>query len=169
LIMSRLCVLLYRIARALLLWRIPLLPRLIAYFMRLVFSCWIPAEIKAGRGLVLGYGGLGIVIHGETVLGDDVHIDQQVTIGGNATEYGAPVIGNHVYIGAGAKILGPIHIGDNCVIGANAVVLADVPSGSVAVGVPARVVRSGIIVSEFLFHLAHPENMSARPGLKAAD
>ena len=42
-------------------------------------------------------------------------------------------------IGAGAKILGAIHIGDDVAIGANAVVLGDVPSNSIAVGVPARV------------------------------
>ena len=51
----------------------------------------------------------------------------------------APTIGNNVDIGAGAKVLGPITIGDNVVIGANAVVLSDVPSNSVAVGVPAVV------------------------------
>jgi serine O-acetyltransferase len=48
-------------------------------------------------------------------------------------------LGNRVDIGAGAKILGPIRIGDDVAIGANAVVLIDVPSNSVAVGVPARV------------------------------
>jgi serine acetyltransferase len=44
-----------------------------------------------------------------------------------------------VDIGAGAKILGSIRIGDDVLIGANAVVLTDVPSNSIAVGVPARV------------------------------
>jgi serine O-acetyltransferase len=47
-----------------------------------------------------------------------------------------------VDIGAGAKILGPVHIGAHARIGANAVVLSDVPSGSVATGIPARVLAS---------------------------
>jgi serine O-acetyltransferase len=53
---------------------------------------------------------------------------------------GSPKIGNRVDIGAGAKLLGPIVVGDDAVIGANAVVLCDVPPGSLAVGVPARIV-----------------------------
>jgi serine O-acetyltransferase len=54
---------------------------------------------------------------------------------------GAPEIGNRVDIGAGAKILGAIVIGDDVAIGANAVVLENVPSNSIAVGVPARIIR----------------------------
>jgi serine O-acetyltransferase len=42
-------------------------------------------------------------------------------------------------VGAGAKVLGPVWIGDGAQVGANAVVIADVPPGSVAVGVPARI------------------------------
>ena len=51
----------------------------------------------------------------------------------------APTIGNDVDIGAGAKVLGRVRIGDRVRIGANAVVLCDVPSDSIAVGVPAVV------------------------------
>lgn len=57
-------------------------------------------------------------------------------------ELSAPItIGESVWIGAGAIICGGVKIGDRSVIGAGAVVLKDVPSDSVAVGVPARVVR----------------------------
>jgi len=64
-----------------------------------------------------------------------------VTVGLRRThERGAPVIGNRVDVGAGAKILGSIRIGDDVVIGANAVVIQDVPSNSLAVGVPARII-----------------------------
>jgi serine O-acetyltransferase len=44
-----------------------------------------------------------------------------------------------VDIGAGAKLLGPIRVGDDVAIGANAVVITDVPSNSIAVGIPARI------------------------------
>lgn len=57
-------------------------------------------------------------------------------------EFSGPIeIGESVWIGAGAIICGGVKIGARSVIGAGAVVLKDVPSDSVAVGVPARVVR----------------------------
>jgi serine O-acetyltransferase len=127
-------------------------PRLIDYMNRLVFGCWIPHEASIGAGVVLGYGGLSIVIHQDAMIGDRVHIDQGVTIGGNGTRFGVARVGDDVYIGAGAKILGPISIGHGAVIGANAVVLEDVPPRSVAVGVPARIVRRDIDTSTYLYH-----------------
>lgn len=147
------CVKIYLLSNRLYYKRLGFLSRLLDMFNRLLFSCWIPGKVKSGRGLVLGYGGLGIVIHHDCVLGERVHIDQQVTLGGNATEKGVPVIGNDVYIGAGAKILGPVVIGDNCVIAANSVVTKDIPSGSVAAGIPVKVIREGITLKNFLYHM----------------
>ena len=51
-------------------------------------------------------------------------------------------IGSDVWIGAGAKILDGALIGDGCVIGANSVVIGHIPPFSVAVGAPAKVVKS---------------------------
>ena len=51
-------------------------------------------------------------------------------------------IGNNVYIGTNAMILPDVTIGDNCVIGAGAIVTKNIPSGSVAAGVPAKVICS---------------------------
>ena len=99
----------------------------------------LPCEVTVGRRLLIEHFG-GIIISGDTVLGDDVVIRNGVTIGLKRTgERGAPVIGNRVDIGAGAKILGAVRIGDDVVIGANAVVITDVPPNSLAVGVPARI------------------------------
>lgn len=50
-------------------------------------------------------------------------------------------IGNDVWIGNGAKILDEVTIGDGCVIGAGSVVTKSIPPFSVAVGVPARVIK----------------------------
>ncbi|MER6033969.1 sugar O-acetyltransferase [Streptomyces sp. NPDC001835] len=52
------------------------------------------------------------------------------------------VIGDNVWIGGGAIVLPGVTIGDNSVVGAGAVVTKDVPANVVAVGNPARVVRS---------------------------
>ncbi|MGV9276462.1 sugar O-acetyltransferase [Streptomyces griseosporeus] len=51
-------------------------------------------------------------------------------------------VGDNVWIGGGAIVLPGVTIGDNSVIGAGAVVTKDVPANAVAVGNPARVVRS---------------------------
>lgn len=51
-------------------------------------------------------------------------------------------IGNNVYIGYGTVILPGVNIGDNVVIGACALVSRDIPANSVAVGVPARVIKT---------------------------
>ena len=100
----------------------------------------LPCETRIGRRLKFEHFG-GIIISGDTVLGDDVIIRNGVTIGLKHTNKpGAPVIGNRVDIGTGAKILGAIHVGDDAVIGANAVVLIDVPAGALAVGIPARII-----------------------------
>lgn len=82
----------------------------------------------------------GIIINENAVFGDDCAIHQGVTVGNRSVvDRGVPIFGNRVNIGAGAKILGGIRIGDDVLIGANAVVITDVPSDSIAVGVPARV------------------------------
>ena len=52
------------------------------------------------------------------------------------------VIGDNVWIGGGAIVLPGVTIGDNSVIGAGAVVTRDVPANVVAVGNPARIIRS---------------------------
>ena len=77
------------------------------------------------------------MIHPAAQIGVNCLIFQQVTIGTRG-RFGPPVIEGHVDIGAGAKILGLVHIGAHARIGANAVVDADVPSGAMAVGIPAK-------------------------------
>ncbi len=56
------------------------------------------------------------------------------------SKIGRVKIGNDVFIGHGSVILPGTTIGDRVVIGAGSVVKGDIPSGSVAVGSPARVV-----------------------------
>lgn len=51
------------------------------------------------------------------------------------------VVGNNVHIGIGAIIMPGVHIGDNCIIGCGAIVTKDIPDGSIAAGVPAKVIE----------------------------
>ena len=88
-----------------------------------------------------------MVIGATTIIGDDVLIYQQVTLGGTGKEHGKrhPTLGNNVIVGAGAKVLGNITIGDYVRIGAGSVVVDDVPEHSTVVGVPGRVVHRKIV------------------------
>ena len=99
--------------------------------------------MKLGRRVVFEHQG-GIVIHGDSELGDDCIIRQGCTLGNRTLDdaFAAPKLGKRVNIGAGACILGAVSIGDGSAVGANAVVLRDVPAGALAVGVPARIVQS---------------------------
>lgn len=54
---------------------------------------------------------------------------------------GEIVIGNNVWLGDKVTICGGVHIGDNVIIGANSVVTKDIPSNSMAAGVPAKVIK----------------------------
>lgn len=58
----------------------------------------------------------------------------------NLDMFGPITVGNNVFIGLNVLVMPGVTIGNHCVIGAGAVVTHDVPSGSIAVGVPARVV-----------------------------
>jgi serine O-acetyltransferase len=99
----------------------------------------LPCEAEIGKNFVIDHFG-GIIISGYAKFGDNCRIRNGVVVGlRRVDDPCAPIIGNNVDIGAGAKLLGPIRIGDNVLIGANAVVLQDVPSNSIAVGVPAIV------------------------------
>ena len=81
----------------------------------------------------------GIVIGANVVIGDEVTILQNVSIGRHGElPTRSPCIGRGVYIGAGATILGDIAVGDFAKIGAGTVVTSDVLGGCTAVGNPAR-------------------------------
>lgn len=109
-------------------------------FWGIVTGADIPLNCDIGGGLLIPHPN-GIVIHPDARIGVNCLIFQQVTIGTRETA-GAPVIEGHVDIGAGAKILGLVRVGAHVRVGANAVVLSNVPSGSVAIGIPAKFIDS---------------------------
>jgi serine O-acetyltransferase len=107
-----------------------------------LFQLDIHPAARLGQGLFLDHG-TGIVIGETAVVGDDVSMLHNVTLGGTGAERGDrhPKIGKGVLLGAGAKVLGNIHVGDYAKVASGSVVLKDVPSGCTVAGVPARLVN----------------------------
>ena len=106
-----------------------------------VFQVDINPAVPMGKGIMLDHG-TGLVIGETAVVGDNVSMLQNVTLGGTgkSDQDRHPKIGNGVLIGAGAKVLGNIIIGDCSRIGAGSVVLKEVPPRVTVAGVPARVI-----------------------------
>lgn len=139
----------YRLANWLYRHHIPLLPKLLWRVMYLLFNSSVPASCSIGKGTVLAYGGIGIVVHARAVIGRNCVIGQNTTIGGKSGWYEVPVIGDNVRLSAGARILGPVRIGNNVIIGANAVVVKDVPDNCIVAGIPAIIIKENISMDDY--------------------
>jgi serine O-acetyltransferase len=121
--------------------RLYFMARLVNHIARFLTAIDIHPGATIGRNFFIDP---GFTVIGETaVIGDDVTIYQNVTLGGtnpSAGERGKrhPTIGDRVVIGSGAQVLGPIEVAEGARIGANAVVTRDVAAGATVVGIPAR-------------------------------
>lgn len=108
-------------------------------------------NIKLGRGVFIN-SGCCFQDQGGIEIGDNTLIGQQVVIATlnhdfdpekRANMFPKSVkIGKRVWIGAHATICPGVTIGDNSIIGAGAVVTKDVPANTIAMGIPAKVVRN---------------------------
>jgi len=118
--------------------------RTVYFFLRkisdILFDIGIWPESEIGPGLNVHNSGIYI----KAKIGKNCVISQQVIIGhiGGFKGGGVPTLGDNVYVGAGAKILGEITVGNNVKIGANAVVIKDIPDNAIAVGVPAKIIKT---------------------------
>ncbi len=119
----------YRISHFL--WRInlKLIARIHSNLLRSATGIEIHPAAKIGRRFFIDHG-MGVVIGATAIVGDDVMIYHDVTLGARGIGSGKrhPTIGNNVVIGAGARVLGDIKVGEGAKISANMVVTKDVPA-----------------------------------------
>lgn len=117
------------------------------------FLCVFGSNITIGNNFFANYN-VQLLDPNRIEIGDDVLLAPNVIVctaghpvdpalRAQGLEYAKPIkIGNGVWVGAGAIILPGVTIGDHSVIGAGAVVNRDIPANCVAVGNPARVIKT---------------------------
>ena len=139
-------VLFYRVAHALWLRKWNLLGRFTSHLGRFFTGIEIHPGAQIGRGFFVDHG-MGVVVGETSIIGDNVTLYHDVTLGdiapavdsqSQANEKRHPTLLDGAIVGSGAQVLGPITVGENVRIGANSVVLKDVAAGSTVVGIPAR-------------------------------
>ncbi|MDG2497781.1 MAG: serine O-acetyltransferase [Aquiluna sp.] len=132
----------YRLAHKLWTLKLRTLSRMFSNHAKFFTGIEIHPGAVIGKRLVIDHG-IGVVIGETAVIGDDVLIYHGVTLGGKTLDAVKrhPTVGDRVIIGAGAKLIGNIKVGNDCAVGANAVVTKDMPPGTVAVGVNARLLN----------------------------
>ncbi|NJO77656.1 MAG: acyltransferase [Cyanobacteria bacterium RM1_2_2] len=97
--------------------------------------------LSSGNGIFIGD---SVLIAGNCYIGGGRYVTDRIDIPmmeQGVYSKGPVVIGNDVWLGAGAIVLDGVRIGKGCVVGAGALVTKELPDYSIAVGVPAQVVR----------------------------
>ena len=121
----------YRIAHFLWQVKLKLAARIYSNWIRAVTGIEIHPAAKIGQRFFIDHG-MGVVIGATAIVGDDVMIYHDVTLGARTGGSGKrhPTIGNNVVIGAGARVLGDISVGNGVKIAANMVVTKSVPAST---------------------------------------
>ncbi len=132
--------------------------RLISHLGRALTGIEIHPCAQIGEKFFIDHG-MGVVIGETTVIGNNCHLYQGVTLGGTSTKRAKrhPTLGDGVVVGAGAKIIGAVNIGDGAKIGAGSVVVTNVPPNATVVGVPGHIVAFADPGDETILKLPDPE------------
>ena len=133
----------YRVSHFLWIHGLKLAGRFLSQIGRFFTGIEIHPGAVIGRRFFIDHG-MGVVVGETSVIGDNVTLYQDVTLGGKSWQKVKrhPDLADHVVVGAGTKIIGPCVIGAYTRIGANSVVVKNVPPRSTVVGVPGRVILS---------------------------
>ena len=103
------------------------------------YNIQIGSATNIGPGFQICHG-ICVIINSSAIIGKNVTIHQFLTIG---SEHGqAAIIGDNVVIEPDVSTIENVHIGEGSIIGAGSIVTKDIPPYSVAVGAPAKVIKT---------------------------
>src|SRR3990172_3034268 len=132
--------------------------RLISHTGRFFTGTEIHPGATIGERFFIDHG-MGVVIGETSIIGDNVHLFQGVTLGGTSTRRAKrhPTLQKNVVVGAGAKVIGDVKIGENAKIGAGSVVVTNVPANATVVGVPGHLIAYADPGNDTVLRLPDPE------------
>ena len=123
--------------------------RILKFFWKTLFhfhckkrNIEFPSSVSVGKGLYIGHF-YNITINPDVIIGEFCNIHKNVTIGqeNRGKRIGSPFIGNRVYLGINSTVVGRITIGDDVFIAPNAFVNFNVPSHSIVLGNPGKIIE----------------------------
>lgn len=109
--------------------------------MQAHYGLEIPGKATIGEGFYIGHA-YGITVNPDAVIGRNCNIHKGVTVGqeNRGKRKGAPVLGDCVWLGVNSTVVGAVTIGDDVLIAPNSYVNCDVPSHSIVIGNPCRII-----------------------------
>ena len=119
---------------------IPIIPSLCRLYAFIIHGSRLPPSVVIGKGTSFTAKGMGIVMHGKEIIGNNCQIGHHVKMLRKSPYIECVKMGDNVFVSSGAVLIGNIIIGDNVIIGANAVVTKSVPENTIVGGIPAKII-----------------------------
>jgi serine O-acetyltransferase len=130
----------YRLQRWLYVHKVPLLPKIIQFFIFLLFNSKVTPDSKIGKGTYCVCRGISTVLIPGTEVGNNCVLGLRFSTVRKFPYKDVPKIGNNVWCGPNVIIAGPVVIEDNVIIAGNSFVDKSVPEGAIVAGTPARII-----------------------------
>ena len=113
----------------------------------------LDAAVDVGPGLFIAHP-FNITVNDNAKIGANCNIHKGVLIGqeNRGSRKGTPIIGNSVWLGINSAVVGSVSVGDDVLIAPNSFVNCDIPSHSIAIGNPCRIIHKYNATESYINH-----------------